>query len=58
MKWSLNDLAAVVKDIRENKLSVRAAAAAHGIPEKFTVRLCVWQGGNRQQAVVLILSLQ
>ena len=31
-KWSLNDVAAAVKDIREKKMSVRAAAAAHGIP--------------------------
>ena len=32
-KWSLNNLAAAVEDIREKKLSVRAAAAAHGIPK-------------------------
>ena len=32
-KWSLNDLAAAVEDIREKKLSVRTAAAAHGIPK-------------------------
>ena len=32
-KWSLNDVAAAVKDVREKKLSVRAVAAAHGIPK-------------------------
>ena len=31
--WSLNDLEAALKDIHEKKTSIRAAAAAHGVPK-------------------------
>ena len=32
-RWSLNDLEAALKDIREKKTSIRAAAVAHGVPK-------------------------